>query len=53
MRFGTYLFLQAPPAIAHADARSSKFLSRWGVSRHVYMAPTDAETLAEAKEAEP
>jgi len=30
----------------------ASLLSRWGVSRHVYVAPTDAEALDEAKDAE-
>src|SRR5881398_1042003 len=34
------------------DAEIAGLLSRWGVSRHIYVAPTDAEALAEAKDAE-
>jgi alkanesulfonate monooxygenase SsuD/methylene tetrahydromethanopterin reductase-like flavin-dependent oxidoreductase (luciferase family) len=30
----------------------ASLLGRWGVSRHVYVAPTDAQALAEAKDAE-
>src|SRR5262249_22279609 len=35
-----------------SDAEIASLLGRWGVSRHVYVAPTDAQALAEAKEAE-
>jgi alkanesulfonate monooxygenase SsuD/methylene tetrahydromethanopterin reductase-like flavin-dependent oxidoreductase (luciferase family) len=35
-----------------SEAEIASLLRRWGVSRHVYVAPTDAEALAEAKEAE-
>jgi len=34
------------------DVEIASLLSRWGVSRHVYVAPTDAQALAEAKDAE-
>jgi alkanesulfonate monooxygenase SsuD/methylene tetrahydromethanopterin reductase-like flavin-dependent oxidoreductase (luciferase family) len=30
----------------------ASLLGRWGVSRHIYVAPTDAQALAEAKDAE-
>src|SRR4030095_9719014 len=30
----------------------ASLLSRWGVSRHVYVAPTDAQAFAEARDAE-
>mgnify|MGYP003694728731 CR=1 FL=1 len=33
-------------------AETASLLSRWGVSRHVYVAPTDAQALAEARDAE-
>jgi alkanesulfonate monooxygenase SsuD/methylene tetrahydromethanopterin reductase-like flavin-dependent oxidoreductase (luciferase family) len=33
-------------------AEIASLLARWGVSRHVYVAPTDAEALAEARDAE-
>jgi alkanesulfonate monooxygenase SsuD/methylene tetrahydromethanopterin reductase-like flavin-dependent oxidoreductase (luciferase family) len=35
-----------------SDAEIASLLSRWGVSRHVYVAPTDAEALAQTREAE-
>ena len=35
-----------------SDAEIASLLSRWGVSRHVYVAPTDAEALAETRDAE-
>src|SRR2546422_7613162 len=34
------------------DAEIARLLGSWGVSRHVYVAPTDAQALAEAKDAE-
>ncbi len=34
------------------DAEIARLLGSWGVSRHVYVAPTDIEALAEAKDAE-
>src|SRR3989441_1225620 len=34
------------------EAEIARLLGNWGVSRHVYVAPTDAEALAEAKDAE-
>ena len=33
-------------------SETASLLSRWGVSRHVYVAPTDAQALAEARDAE-
>jgi alkanesulfonate monooxygenase SsuD/methylene tetrahydromethanopterin reductase-like flavin-dependent oxidoreductase (luciferase family) len=35
-----------------SEADISALLERWGVSRQIYVAPTDAEALAEAREAE-
>ena len=35
-----------------SDAEIAGLLSHWGVSRHVYVAPTDAEALAQTREAE-
>ncbi len=34
------------------DAQVAAALAKWGVSRHVYVAPTDRQALAEAKDAE-
>src|SRR2546422_1423762 len=34
------------------DAEVARLLGSWGVSRHVYVAATDAQALAEAKDAE-
>jgi alkanesulfonate monooxygenase SsuD/methylene tetrahydromethanopterin reductase-like flavin-dependent oxidoreductase (luciferase family) len=34
------------------EAEIATLLSHWGVSRHVYVAPTDAEALAQTREAE-
>lgn len=35
-----------------SDVEIASLLGRWGVSRHIYVAPTDAQALAEAKDAE-
>jgi alkanesulfonate monooxygenase SsuD/methylene tetrahydromethanopterin reductase-like flavin-dependent oxidoreductase (luciferase family) len=35
-----------------SDAEIAGLLSRWGVSRHIHVAPTDAQARAEAREAE-
>jgi alkanesulfonate monooxygenase SsuD/methylene tetrahydromethanopterin reductase-like flavin-dependent oxidoreductase (luciferase family) len=35
-----------------SDAEIASLLSHWGVSRHVYVAPTDAEALAQTRDAE-
>jgi alkanesulfonate monooxygenase SsuD/methylene tetrahydromethanopterin reductase-like flavin-dependent oxidoreductase (luciferase family) len=35
-----------------SDAEIASLLSRWGVSRHIYVAPTDAQARAETREAE-
>ena len=35
-----------------SDAEISSLLSRWGVSRHIYVASTDAQARAEARDAE-
>ena len=34
------------------EAEIARLLKDWGVSRHIYVAPTDAQALAEAREAE-
>jgi alkanesulfonate monooxygenase SsuD/methylene tetrahydromethanopterin reductase-like flavin-dependent oxidoreductase (luciferase family) len=34
------------------EAEIAALLQNWGVSRHIYVAPTDAQALAEAKDAE-
>ena len=35
-----------------SEAEIASLLARWGVSRHIYVAPTDAQAQAEAREAE-
>ena len=35
-----------------SDAEIAALLGRWGVSRHIYVAPTDAQAQAEARDAE-
>jgi alkanesulfonate monooxygenase SsuD/methylene tetrahydromethanopterin reductase-like flavin-dependent oxidoreductase (luciferase family) len=35
-----------------SEAEIAGLLGRWGVSRHIYVAPTDAQAQAEAKDAE-
>jgi alkanesulfonate monooxygenase SsuD/methylene tetrahydromethanopterin reductase-like flavin-dependent oxidoreductase (luciferase family) len=35
-----------------SDAEVAGLLNRWGVSRHIHVAPTDAQAQAEAKDAE-
>jgi alkanesulfonate monooxygenase SsuD/methylene tetrahydromethanopterin reductase-like flavin-dependent oxidoreductase (luciferase family) len=34
------------------EAEVADLMRRWGVSRHIYVAPTDAQALAEARDAE-
>jgi alkanesulfonate monooxygenase SsuD/methylene tetrahydromethanopterin reductase-like flavin-dependent oxidoreductase (luciferase family) len=34
------------------EVEIASLLARWGVSRHIYVAPTDAQARAEAREAE-
>jgi alkanesulfonate monooxygenase SsuD/methylene tetrahydromethanopterin reductase-like flavin-dependent oxidoreductase (luciferase family) len=34
------------------ETEIASLLGRWGVSRHIYVAPTDAQALAEARDAE-
>jgi len=45
-------YLKALAEAGKSEARSRTSWARWGVSRHIYVAPTDAEALAEAKDAE-
>jgi alkanesulfonate monooxygenase SsuD/methylene tetrahydromethanopterin reductase-like flavin-dependent oxidoreductase (luciferase family) len=35
-----------------SDAEIASLLGRWGVSRHIYVAPTDAQAQAETRDAE-
>jgi len=45
-------YVKACEKAGRSAAEIASLLGRWGVSRHVYVAATDAEALAEAKEAE-
>jgi len=46
------IYTKALRKAGRTDAEVAEALTRWGVSRHVYVAPTDAQALAETKEAE-
>jgi alkanesulfonate monooxygenase SsuD/methylene tetrahydromethanopterin reductase-like flavin-dependent oxidoreductase (luciferase family) len=45
-------YVRALEKAGRSEAEIARLLSSWGVSRHVYVAPTDAEALEEAREAE-
>jgi alkanesulfonate monooxygenase SsuD/methylene tetrahydromethanopterin reductase-like flavin-dependent oxidoreductase (luciferase family) len=45
-------YVKACEKAGRSAAETATLLGRWGVSRHVYVAPTDAQALAEAKDAE-
>ena len=45
-------YLRACEKVGKTEAEIRSLMSRWGVSRHIYVAPTDAEALAEARDAE-
>src|SRR5213080_855450 len=45
-------YVKACEKAGRSAAEVASLLGRWGVSRHVYVAPTDAQALAEAKDAE-
>ena len=45
-------YLKACRKADRSEVEIGRLLGRWGVSRHIYVAPTDAEALAEAKDAE-
>ena len=45
-------YVKACEKAGRTGAEIASLLARWGVSRHVYVAPTDAEALAEARDAE-
>ena len=44
--------MKAGEKAGRTASETASLLSRWGVSRHVYVAPTDAQALAEARDAE-
>jgi alkanesulfonate monooxygenase SsuD/methylene tetrahydromethanopterin reductase-like flavin-dependent oxidoreductase (luciferase family) len=45
-------YVKACRKAGRSDAEIAGLLSRWGVSRHIYVAPTDAQAQAEARDAE-
>ncbi len=45
-------YIKACQKAGRSDAETASLLGRWGVSRHIYVAPTDAQAVAEAKDAE-
>jgi alkanesulfonate monooxygenase SsuD/methylene tetrahydromethanopterin reductase-like flavin-dependent oxidoreductase (luciferase family) len=45
-------YVRALEKAGRSEAEIARLLSCWGVSRHIYVAPTDAEALEEAREAE-
>ena len=46
------IYVNALKKSGRTDAEISPLLARWGVSRHIYVAPTDARAFEEAREAE-
>ena len=46
------IYLAAMREAGHSEADVQKALQSWGVSRHIYVAPTDAQALREAEAAE-
>jgi alkanesulfonate monooxygenase SsuD/methylene tetrahydromethanopterin reductase-like flavin-dependent oxidoreductase (luciferase family) len=45
-------YVKACRKAGRGDAEIAGLLSRWGVSRHIYVAPTDAQARAETRDAE-
>ena len=45
-------YVKACQKAGRSEAELASLLGRWGVSRHIHVAPTDAEALVEAKDAE-
>jgi alkanesulfonate monooxygenase SsuD/methylene tetrahydromethanopterin reductase-like flavin-dependent oxidoreductase (luciferase family) len=45
-------YVKACRKAGRSEAEIGSLLGRWGVSRHVYVAPSDAQAQAEAKDAE-
>ncbi|MBI2218127.1 MAG: LLM class flavin-dependent oxidoreductase [Candidatus Rokubacteria bacterium] len=46
------LYVATLEKAGRAETEVAALLSRWGVSRHIYVAPTDAQALADTREAE-
>jgi alkanesulfonate monooxygenase SsuD/methylene tetrahydromethanopterin reductase-like flavin-dependent oxidoreductase (luciferase family) len=45
-------YVKACRKAGRSEAEIAQLLGRWGVSRHIYVAPTDAQAVAEARDAE-
>jgi alkanesulfonate monooxygenase SsuD/methylene tetrahydromethanopterin reductase-like flavin-dependent oxidoreductase (luciferase family) len=45
-------YVKACRKAGRGEAEIASLLGRWGVSRHIYVAPTDAQAQAEARDAE-
>ena len=45
-------YIKACKKAGRSDDETAALLNRWGVSRHIYVAPTDAQARAETREAE-
>jgi alkanesulfonate monooxygenase SsuD/methylene tetrahydromethanopterin reductase-like flavin-dependent oxidoreductase (luciferase family) len=45
-------YVNACRKAGRSEAEIASLLGRWGVSRHIYVAPTDAQAQAEARDAE-
>jgi alkanesulfonate monooxygenase SsuD/methylene tetrahydromethanopterin reductase-like flavin-dependent oxidoreductase (luciferase family) len=45
-------YIKACKKAGRSDDETAVLLNRWGVSRHIYVAPTDAQARAETREAE-
>jgi len=46
------VYLNVLKAEGRSEQEKSALMDKWGVSRHIYVAPTDAQALEETKEAE-
>jgi alkanesulfonate monooxygenase SsuD/methylene tetrahydromethanopterin reductase-like flavin-dependent oxidoreductase (luciferase family) len=46
------IYVDALRKAGRSEPEIQALLARWGVSRHIYVAPTDAQAFAEAKDAE-
>ena len=46
------VYVKELKASGHSEEQVAGLLARWGVSRHIYVADTDAQALEEAKDAE-
>ena len=46
------IYMKGASEAGYSDAEVAALMEKWGVSRHVYVAHSDAQALEEAKEAE-